>query len=65
MPPQPMMRDQAHQQRRQIISYGNRQPLKRERSIVAALVVLAYLGALGYYLYVRIMFTLDFSQWGW
>jgi hypothetical protein len=65
LPPQPMMRDQAQHQRRQIISYGNRQPLKRERSIVAALVVVGYLAALAYYLYVRVMYTLDFSQWGW
>lgn len=60
-----MMRDQAQQPRRQIISYGNRQPLKRERSIVAALLVLGYLAALAYYLYVRVMFTLDFSRSGW
>jgi hypothetical protein len=52
MQPQ-ISRDQvaAPGQRRQILQYGNRQPLRRERSTTAVLLVLAYLGALCYYLY--------------
>jgi hypothetical protein len=50
---QPQMnRDQvAPTQRRQILQYGSRQPLRRERSPIAVLLVVAYLGALAYYLY--------------
>jgi hypothetical protein len=49
------------------INYGVRTPLKTETSYVAVALVILYLVALGFYLYVRVMYSMDMSPYikGW
>lgn len=49
------------------INYGVRTPLKTEVSYVALALVILYLIALGFYLYVRVMFSMDMGPYikGW
>lgn len=44
---------------------GKRRPLTTHFSFVAWLILMAYLGATGWYLYVRIMFSLDMGGQTW
>jgi hypothetical protein len=41
------------------ITYGHRTPLKTEVSYVALVLVLLYIGALGYYIYIRLRYSMD------
>lgn len=54
--------DKVPSGQKQQITYGVRKPLRHDASWFAVCVFLGYLAALGYYLYVRIAFTLDMKD---
>ena len=47
---------------KQQVTYGARQPLRKDASWFAMMVCLAYLAACIYYLYIRVAFTLDMKD---
>jgi hypothetical protein len=57
--PQPQ---QGMQGRRQMMTYGRREPLRKEISYVALSFCIGYIVALGYYLYVRVARTIDWEN---
>jgi hypothetical protein len=58
MPPAPQ---QGVAGRRQMMTYGRREPLRRETSYVALLFCAAYLASLFYYVYVRLAKTIEWN----